>query len=52
VEADGDEAAKEAAYMLAERQIYHRTPETMRLWSLGQTHDLRHIAHWFEQILQ
>ncbi|THY90998.1 hypothetical protein D6C93_06404 [Aureobasidium pullulans] len=52
VEAEGDEAAKEAAYMLAEREIYHRTPETMRLWSLGQTHDLRHIAHWFEQILQ
>jgi len=52
VEAEGDDMAKEAAYMLAERQIYHRQPESLRLWSLGQTHDLRHIAHWFEQILE
>ena len=52
VEAEGDDMAKEAAYMLAERQIYYRQPESLRLWSLGQTHDLRHIARWFEQILE
>jgi acetyl esterase/lipase len=52
VEAEGDDMAKEAAYMLAERQIHHRQPDSMRLWSLGQTHDLRHIAHWFERILE
>ncbi|KAI4851107.1 hypothetical protein E4T45_05218, partial [Aureobasidium sp. EXF-8846] len=52
VEAEGDDMAKEAAYMLAERQIHHRRPESLRLWSLGQTHDLRHIAHWFEHILE
>lgn len=52
VEAEGDDMAKEAAYMLAERQIHHRQPDSLRLWSLGQTHDLRHIAHWFEQILE
>ncbi|KAI5204533.1 hypothetical protein E4T39_03591 [Aureobasidium subglaciale] len=51
VAAEGDEMAKEAAYMLAERQIYHRQPEMLDLWSLGQTQELRHIAHWFEQVL-
>lgn len=52
IEAEGDDMAKEAAYMLAERQIHHRQPDSLRLWSLGQTHDLRHIAHWFERILE
>ncbi|KAG9672341.1 glycoside hydrolase, partial [Aureobasidium melanogenum] len=35
VEAEGDDMAKEAAYMLAERQIQHRQPDNLRLWSLG-----------------
>ncbi|KAH0339843.1 glycoside hydrolase, partial [Aureobasidium melanogenum] len=35
VEAEGDDMAKEAAYMLAERQIHHRQPDNLRLWSLG-----------------
>ncbi|KAI5243385.1 hypothetical protein E4T43_04178 [Aureobasidium subglaciale] len=52
VAAEGDEMAKEAACMLAERQIYHRQPEALHLWSLGQTQDLRHVAHWFEQVLR
>ncbi|KAI4726328.1 hypothetical protein E4T49_05930 [Aureobasidium sp. EXF-10728] len=52
VEAEGDDMAKEAAFMLAERQIHHRQPDALRLWSLGQTHDLRHVAHWCEQILE
>jgi acetyl esterase/lipase len=52
VEAEGDDLAEEAAYMLAERQVYYHRPDDIRLWSLGHTEHLGHIAHWVEQILE
>lgn len=50
--AEGDDMAKEAAYMLAEHQINLNMPERMGLWSLGHTQDLRRITHWIEQMLE